>query len=119
MGPEPADQSQFGEPSPIEGKANPEAWIEQDSFVLRRLRFPSEAEIAADRISAYPNGLKFPRERTVTWDNNSVTIRVVSVKAASSVQLDKSLEPNAFSANPRPARLPDVAQVREFYSRFR
>ena len=109
----------FGEPSPVEGKANPEAWIEQDSFVLRRLRFPSDAEIAADRISAYPNGLKFPRERTVTWDNNSVTIRVVSIKAAANAQLNKALEPNAFASASKPARLPDVAQVREFYSRFR
>lgn len=112
----------MGEPSPIQGKANPAVWIEQDSFILRRLRFPSEAEVVAERISIYPNGLKFPRERTVTWENNSATIRVVSIKPTASASIAKQLEPTAFTNNAnsnRPVSLPDSAQVREFYSRFR
>lgn len=109
----------FGEPSPVDGKANPEVWIEQDAFVLRRLRFPSEAELSTDRISNYPNGLKFPRERTLTWDNNTVTIRVLSIKSVQAAQLEKVLEPSAFARSARAAHLPEMTQVREFYSRFR
>lgn len=109
----------FGEPSPAEGPLNPQAWIEQDSFILKRLRFPTEAEVAADRVSTFPNGLKFPRERTVTWGENSVTIRVVAVHAASSSSLEKSFDPKNFALSVKPAHLPDLAQVRDFYSRFR
>jgi hypothetical protein len=110
----------FGEPSPAEGKTNPEAWIEQDAFNVRRLRFPSEAEVAADRFSTYPNALKFPRERTVSWGTNSVTIRVVSIRQIGPAQIGKLLDPSSFSlSKEKPARLPDLAQVREFYTRFR
>lgn len=108
----------FGEPSPAEGKPNPQAWIEQDSFVLRRLRFPSEAEVVADRISSFPNNLKFPRERTVTWGDNIVTIRVVSIRSIS-LNKNHAMDVKTFTAGAKHARLPDLAQVREFYSRFR
>jgi len=109
----------FGDPSQAEGRLNPQAWIEQDSFTLKRLRFPTESEVAADRVSTYPNGLKFPRERTVAWGDNSVTIRVVAVRAAASSSLDRSFDAKSFSTAAKPARLPELAQVREFYSRFR
>jgi hypothetical protein len=109
----------FGEPSPVEGKLSPQVWIEQDSFILKRLRFPSEAEIIADRYSSYPNGLKFPRERTINWSDNTVTIRVVSVRSMTSVQAGRSFEVATFSNGAKPGRLPELPQVREFYSRFR
>lgn len=109
----------FGEPSPVEGKLNAQAWVEQDAFNIRRIRFPSEAEVAADRISAYSNGLRFPRERTVTWGNNQVTIRVVSVRAAVTANIARTLEPSVFTSSAKPGRLPELAQVREFYTRFR
>lgn len=106
----------LGEPSPAEGKLNPEAWVEQDVFNLRRLRFPSEAEVTADRYSSFPGSLRLPRERQVTWSSNLVTIRVVSVRPLSPAQIGRALDPSSISGQ---ARLPDLAQVREFYTRFR
>ena len=111
----------FGEPTAPEApKLNASAYIEQDAFLLRRLRFPSEAEVSAERHSNYAGNLKLPRERTVTWGNNSVTIRVLSVKQVPAAQATKLLETGAVAAaKPQSAKLPDLPQVREFYQRFR
>jgi hypothetical protein len=101
----------FGEPTPVDaGKLNPSAWVEQDAFVMRRLRFPSQAEVSFDNPSSYANGLRLARDRTVTWENNTVTIRVLSVKPTS--------EPSSTSSLAA-AKLPDAGPVKEFYSRFR
>ena len=102
----------FGEATPVSaGKLSPAAWVEQDAFLLRRIRFPSEAEVTADRFASYANNLKLPRERTITWGNNSALIRVLSVRQTS--------QPPAREPGTKTTHLPDIAQVREFYSRFR
>lgn len=103
----------LGDATPAQAsRLNPAAWIEQDAFQLRRLRFPSEAEVSADRFTSYPNSLRLPRERTVTWGNNSVLIRVLSVKQVSQA-------PARETSAGKGTHLPDIAQVKEFYSRFR
>lgn len=100
----------FGDATPAQAqRLSPAAWIEQDAFQLRRVRFPSEAEVSADRFTSYPNSLRFPRERTVTWGNNSVLIRVLSVKQGATSARETA----------KGTHLPDIAQVKEFYSRFR
>lgn len=112
----------FGEPSPPQGALNPGLWIDQDAFQFRRLRFPSQADVQADRHASFPNGLRLPRERTVTWDNRSALIRVLSVKSLpDNAATQALLSPAALSAEGRiaPMKLPEATQVREFYSRFR
>lgn len=106
----------FGEPSPPTGALLPGLWIDQDAFQFRRLRFPSQAEVQADRHASFAGGLRLPRERTVTWDNNSVTIRVLTVKSLPEGAAAESL---LAAPSGTAGRLPDAAQVREFYSRFR
>lgn len=106
----------FGEPTPANGPLNPSVWIEQDMFVVRRLRFPSEAELLADKYANYARELKLPRERTLNWQNHSVNIRLISVRPLSAAQASKAL---GSAAALRPGRLPEHAQIREFYTRFR
>ena len=113
---------QLGEPTPptVE-KLNPGFWVEQDAFNFRRLRFPSQAEVVADKHAQFAGGLHLPRERTINWDNHSALIRVLSVKI-----LPKS-QRAWFSANyltghagaAQALKLPASQQVTEFYSRFR
>lgn len=107
----------FGEPSQPNGPASPAAWIEQDAFLLRRLRFPSEAEVFADKFSTYARELKFPRERTLNWKDGSVNIRLVSVRSITSGQASNAL--NTKTTPLKPGRLPDYPQIKEFYTRFR
>jgi hypothetical protein len=110
----------FGQPTPASAKANPQAWIEQDAFLLRKVRFPSEAEATFDRYTNYPGSLKFPRERVVTWGNNDVLIRVLSAKPLSASQAASYLKPSSIGPNElRAARLPALPAVKEFYTRFR
>ena len=50
-------------------------WIEQDQFVLRKIRFHSGAELSAERYSNYSRGLDYPRKRTLQWENQTVNIQ--------------------------------------------
>ncbi len=119
----------FGEPTPVDNAtAFPGAWIEQDAFLLRKIRLMSQAEMTLSNHLNSGGGLKLARERTIVWKSTdpaitearSVTIRVVSVKNLP----DKSLAPQFAASSITPselkaARLPDAPIVREFYSRFR
>ena len=119
----------FGEPTPIGNSVQfPGAWIEQDSFLLRKLRFPSQVEMSLAAHAAAGAGLKLPRERTITWkpaDKSidatwSAVVKVTSVKNFP----DNAFAPQfqATSITPteaKSAKLPNDPSVREFYSRFR
>ncbi len=119
----------FGEPTPVDGKTSfPGAWIEQDTFLLRKLRLLSQAEMTLGEHAAAGAGLKLARERVIVWQSNdpsvleprAATIKVLSVKNLP----EKSLAPQFLSASIsasdlKAARLPDAAVAREFYSRFR
>ena len=111
----------FGEPTPIEGtRLFPEVWISQDSFTLEKIRFPSQAEMTAEKFSS-SGPLHLPRERTISWNNNSVVIRVTSMRPiTANANIGKILAPASMSLNElRADRLPDQPAIREFYSRFR
>lgn len=108
----------FGPPaSPGSSVKPPGLWIEQDQFVIRKIRFPSEAEITADSYTPYARGLHFPKERTVRWGANTVSIRVLSVGSKASTanlsSLDSSWKVQGLDQQPA------AAVIEEFYTRFR
>lgn len=75
---------------------NPGAWIEQDTFTVRKIKFPTLAEVQADQYQVFANQLRFPRERTVKWTGQSsaaytATARVVSIRAATDAEATKNL----------------------------
>lgn len=107
----------FGVPAQPE-QSSPGMWIEQDQFVLRKLRLPSQAEVSADKYTSYARGLSFPKTRLVRWDSNQITIQTISVSS-------KGREAwNQFGLK-APAKMdglsnqPAAALVEEFYRRFR
>jgi hypothetical protein len=96
----------------------PGFWIEQDQFVLRKFRLPSQVEVVADRFSSYSRGLMFPRVRTIRWGVNQVTIQTISVTSRTKdnyIQFGSRV-PSKIEAlrNHQAAPL-----IEEFYSRFR
>ncbi len=118
----------FGTPAPVNAaKPPPGFWVDQDAFQFRKLRFPSAAEVEADKHFFAAGGLRVPRDRTVSWDNNTASIRIISVKSASSGQQTQKLLSGAGAINasgktggkPSAPKLPESQQVREFYQRFR
>lgn len=111
----------FGEPTPVDAtKDLPGVWIEQDAFVLRRLRFPSQAELSADQYGLQAGSIRFPGQRIVTWGDHTAVIRLISVKSVDAKTATAALNPASITApEAKAAKLPDQAQVKEFYSRFR
>jgi hypothetical protein len=111
----------YGEPSDAAGTKRPAGlWIEQDQFVIRKLRFNEAAEVIASDYQGYAKGLRFPRSRQVRWAGNEVSIRLVSVGLKANAT--KELQPSALSASLPPdqlGELPAKAAIQEFYQRFR
>jgi hypothetical protein len=117
----------FGEPTPI-GAARefPGAWVEQDAFLLRKLRLPTQAEMTLQNHKRFPGGVHLPQERTITWPNPqdpqaapfSANIRLLSARSQGEGKLASSMQPSSIGASElKAARLPDEA--RDFYMRFR
>lgn len=112
----------FGVATPVDQELNyPGLWIEQDEFVLRKIRLPNQAEMSAQSYSQFARGLQYPRQRTIRWGNNSVNIRLISASArpAASANL---LAPASLDTNTVVDGLQSVPArntVMEFYSRFR
>jgi len=113
----------FGSPSPVDGNSNPGFWIEQDQFLVRKFRLPSQVEVTADNYNQYSRGLNYPKVRTIRWGQNTVTIRLIGVSSHKGALPANTFQSSALNnsvtkldgLNNQPAR--DV--VMEFYSRFR
>lgn len=112
-----------GSPTPpSDTSALPGIWIEQDQFVVRKLRLPSQVLITAEEYTRHPENLWLPRTRNLSWGPNSLQIHTSSVrsmpkqsKAFESLKVS-SLDPKAANVN---VRWPEPELIREFYSRFR
>jgi hypothetical protein len=103
---------------PVQEKDPAGFWIEQDQFVLRKFRLPTEVEVTAERYSSYARGLMFPRTRVVRWGSSQVTIQTISVTP-------KGKEAWAQFGLKTPAKMEALnnqqaaSVVDEFYKRFR
>lgn len=102
----------------LQEKNPPGFWIEQDQFVLRKFRLPSEVEVTADKYSSYARNLMFPRTRVVRWGPNQVTIQTLSVAARgkdSWASFGSKVPTKMDALNTQPGG----SIVDEFYKRFR
>ncbi|HRK06214.1 MAG TPA: hypothetical protein PLZ57_00475 [Pseudobdellovibrionaceae bacterium] len=117
----------FGEPTPVGSTREfPGAWVEQDAFVLRKLRLATQVEMTLQNHKRFAGGIHLPQERTITWPNPqdpqaapfSANIRLLSVRSQGEGKLAASMQPASIGASElKAARLPDEA--RDFYMRFR
>ncbi|MEK2689311.1 hypothetical protein [Bdellovibrio sp. GT3] len=112
----------FGTPTPEDDKNNyPGLWIEQDQFVVRKVRLPSQVEMTADNYNQFAKGLHYPRTRTIRWGNNTATIRLISASARPATAASQ-FQPNSLDMNTKLDGLDKLSAkdaVIEFYSRFR
>ena len=97
----------------------PGLWIEQDKFLIRKLRFQSDVEVLAKEYGDYSRGLKFPKNRILNDGGVSILLRVLKVNSlsANNKMLKKkmslrSLRSSSFSEIDEPL-------IEEFYTRFR
>lgn len=107
----------IGAPTPAnDPSAKPGVWIEQDQFVVRKIRFPSQLTVTADQYQRYDGGLLFPKARNYTWGAQSAQAQVLDVrsfKAGSDLFAPAKL--NATFTQ----KIPDQEPIREFYLRYR
>lgn len=111
----------FGTPAAADGSNLPPGlWIEQDQFVIRRIRFPSGAELSAENFSSFSRGKIFPQIRSLRANQNSVTLSLVSLtaKAAAASQFQPSSLEGDFQLEGLAAH-PAQPWIEEFYTRFR
>ncbi len=109
----------IGEPSPA-AAPNPQMWIDQDSFLIKKLRLPSGAEVNYEDYTAYKQ-IQYPKIKKIDWSGHTVLIKVrqVSLKTSAALStfypqnLDQPSEINLSSKG-------DTGLfIQEFYKRFR
>lgn len=112
----------FGTPTPAQDeKLSPGLWVEQDLFLIRKIRWPNQVEITADDHAPYAKGLHFPKTRVLKWGNNTVTMKVLNVVARSG-NVNTFFQPQSLDymttfEGVQSSPLKPV--IEEFYTRFR
>lgn len=73
----------YGTPTPADPSyaktENPGLWIEQDQFLIRKIRFADQTEVIADGYGEYSRGLALPKVRTIRIGSNQVSVKLISV----------------------------------------
>ncbi len=109
----------IGQPSPVNAPQGfPGLWIEQDRFHIRKIRFPSGAEVTADDYAEFSYDLAFPRQRTISWEGKTARIQLLRIAALpknTSIWQALAAKDSSFQLADSPMR----ATVQEFYKRFR
>lgn len=112
----------LGMATPVDQELNyPGIWIEQDQFVVRKLRLPTQVEMSANNYNQFARGLSYPRARTIRWGNNTVTIRLISASARPQTAVNL-FQPSSLDSNLKwdgINSLPAKDVITEFYTRFR
>ncbi len=99
--------------------SSPYIWIEQDLFVVKKVRFSEDAELTAHNFQVFQKGLNYPMVKSLTWADQKVKINTLSVSMV------KKFPPTVFQSS----QLEDSKAfqqnfsrwnvVTEFYKRFR
>ncbi|MBL7544729.1 MAG: hypothetical protein JNL11_13010 [Bdellovibrionaceae bacterium] len=99
----------------------PKIWIEQDFFVIRKIRLPSQAELEFDNYKSYSKGLYYPKQKSIRWNQNKVSINTLSVVPKSG-NLNAQFNPKNLEIQNQSEILyghPLKTLLEEFYTRFR
>lgn len=113
---------------PSETVVNPQIWIGQDDFVIRKIRTPSNSEILLGEVAAFPSDVGIARTQTVTWSsaNDPLKKHIVFIKIKK-IDLNNNTPFSTFY--PQNLEIPSeltfvnqteiTQEIEEFYSRFR
>lgn len=96
-------------------------WVEQDRFVIRKVRMPSMAELYADDYAVYDNNLHLAKAKQYSWSGYRAQVKVTAVNARDNKAL-AGLQPSSVEQSYSLETLksyPAGAAAVEFYSRFR
>jgi hypothetical protein len=113
----------IGTPSASDAQ-NPGLWIEQDQFIISKLRLRPNLEIIAQNYKNYPRGLKLPSIREIKWDDKVIRVLTTNVAPLTSgPNLKKHVSPRALIASEKEdvfePLLPEDQVLRDFYTKLR
>lgn len=77
----------------LDQATSPALWIEQDQFVLRKLKWSTQATMVTDNIKSYVKNLRLPENQVIQWDQSRAEIHVLNVtlKPAAAIKKDFQL----------------------------
>jgi hypothetical protein len=112
-----------GTPTPAGASELPGLWIDQDQFVVRKVRYPTTTTVTAKDYKNFAQGLWLPKEREVNFNQHIVEITVNavnSVTATPQIKTRLSVGGLNFGENPNLAAIiPQEQVIKEFYTRLR
>lgn len=110
-------------------KLNPQIWIDQDEFVIRKIRLPSEVEIDLSNIVQIPNSgasslasnLYIAKSQTISWAGLRIQINVKNISTKTGANLSRfhpqNLERPSEITFANKSTLTEA--IDQFYKRFR
>lgn len=102
-------------------KLTPQIWIDQDEFILRKIRLPSEVEIELSDINLVGKDLYIAKTQIINWAGIQVIVKVknVSVKTGATLAsfYPQNLEHPSEMTFANKTNLTEV--IDQFYKRFR
>lgn len=109
----------IGEPSGE--KRNPQIWIDQDEFIIRKLRLPSEVDIELSDATQVTKDLVVAKSQLINWAGTQVIIKIKNISVKPSANLSNFYPQNLD--HPSELTFANKSQLTEaidqFYKRFR
>lgn len=110
----------IGVPPTTSATNPPTLWMEQDEFVIRKVRLANQTQLKADDYGKFEDGLLFPRQRSYAFNKANVDVKTISIKSLGRLKPDDSRFKNNSLVPAKDAiKLPEADALKEFYSRFR
>lgn len=100
---------------------SPGIWLDEESYTIRKIRFPSQAEIMASDYQSLSNDLVAPKTRIVSWNQSAVEIRLLKARSLTRAQEGEvQMSPQALSqASNEWGSSSLISVIKDFYQRFR
>lgn len=99
----------------------PGIWIEQDRFVIRKIKLAADVEISVDATSELSRSLIYPKTKTYSWQTNSVQADLTrgdALKTGSEFFNESEFAKLANQNKDLPVEYKNTV-IEEFYKRFR
>ena len=87
-------------------------WVEQDEFVVRKIKFSKISSLRAENYKSYPGGLFFPKKRRFLSSNFSVVLETLNVEILNQKPFSQ-LKPNQWGKSK------DKDLLKSFYQNVR
>lgn len=111
----------FG-PAPHGEVLNPGFWVEQDQFIILKIRSATGEELRVEKPTLYSRGARWPKDLSYTWGGNHSTaqaqVQVISVKTAEAPQ-KQLFQKVSDKRTAEFERTLGKSLIEEFYQRFR